>query len=58
MVTSNEHTPVSDPLWPDDFLPFKLLNLAIGQIIGYDVSGLGAREVDVELATMQHHQSA
>lgn len=53
-----EHKPVSDPLRLDNFFPFELLNFAVGQIIGDDVGGLGARVVDVELATMQHHQPA
>lgn len=53
-----EHTPVSDPLRLDNFFPFELLNFAVGQIIGDDVGGLGARVVDVELTTMQHHQPA
>lgn len=53
-----EHTPVSDPLWLDNLFPFELLNFAVGQIIGDDVGGLGARVVDVELTTMQHHQPA
>lgn len=52
------NTPVSDPLWPDNLFPFELLNFAIGQVIGDDVGGLGARVVGVELAIMQHHQSA
>ena len=52
------NTPVSDPLGPDDLFPFELLNFAVGQIIGDDVGSLGARVVDVELATVQHHQSA
>lgn len=51
------NTPVCDPLWPDDLLSFELLNFAVGQVVGDDVGGLGARVVHVELATMQHHQS-
>ncbi len=52
------NTPVSDPLWPDDFFPFELLNFTVWQVIGDDVGGLGARVVHVELAAVQHHQSA
>lgn len=52
------NTPVRDPLWLDDLFPFELLNFGVGQVIGDDVGGLGARVVGVELATMQHHQSA
>lgn len=52
------NTPVSDPVWLDDLFPFELLDFAVGQVIGNDVGGLGARVVDVELAAMQHHQSA
>lgn len=54
--TSN--TPVCDPLWPDNLFPFEVLNFAVGQVIGDDVGGLGARIVDVELAAVQHHQPA
>lgn len=49
---------VRDPLWPDDLFPFEFLNFAVGQVVGDDVCGLGARVIDVELATVQHHQSA
>lgn len=52
------NTPVSDPLWPDNLFPFELLNFAVGQVIGDDMGGLGAGVVDVELASMQHHQPA
>lgn len=52
------NAPVSDPFWPHDLFPFKLLNFAVGQISSDDVGSLGARVVDVELAPMQHHQSA
>lgn len=34
--------PVSDPLWPDDLLPFELLNFAVRQVSGDDVCGFGA----------------
>lgn len=52
------NTPVSDPLRLDDLLPFEFLDLAVGQIVGDDVGGLGARVVDVELPAVQHHQPA
>ena len=57
-INVHMNTPVSDPFWPDDFFPFELLNFVVGQISGDDVCSLRARVVDVELATVQHHQSA
>lgn len=52
------YTPVDDPVRPDDLLPFELLDFAVGQVVGDDVGGLGARVVDVELAAVDHHQPA